>query len=62
MAKGDAGEILIGFESGHYKAVHGEWQGDSVWCHIKKKNGGMVHINKDKVEYMETFEGENRQI
>jgi hypothetical protein len=48
-------ETLISFESGHYKKVVGWWKGDSVWCHIKKKKGGMVHINKDKVEYMESF-------
>ena len=49
-------ETLISFESGHYKKVLGEWKGDSVWGHFKKASGGMVHINKDKVEYMETFD------
>ena len=49
-------ETLISFESGHYKKVKGEWKGDSVWCHFKKDSGGMLHINKDKVEYMESFE------
>jgi hypothetical protein len=48
-------ETLISFESGHYKKVIGVWKGDSVWCHFKKKGGGMLHINKDKVEYMESF-------
>lgn len=47
---------LISFESGHYKTVKGEWKGDSVWCHFNKASGGMLHINKDKVEYMESFE------
>ncbi len=46
-------EHLVSFESGHYKKVMGEWQGDSVWCHIKKADGTMVHINKDKVEYIQ---------
>ncbi len=46
---------LIAFESGHYKKVTGTWRGDSVWTHIEKAKGGVVHINKDKVEYMETF-------
>ena len=50
-----AGEILVSFESGHYKKVKGSWKGDSVWCHINKDAGGQVHINKDKVEYIETF-------
>jgi hypothetical protein len=49
-------EILVSFESGHYKKVKGTWKGDSVWCHFNKENGGQVHVNKDKVEYMETFE------
>lgn len=57
MAKGNTNEILISFESGHYKKVKGEWKGDSVWHHIKKERGGMVHVNKDKIEYIETFEG-----
>lgn len=55
MAKGEPRETLISFESGHYKKVIGEWKGDAVWMHIKKDGGGMVHINKDKVEYAETF-------
>lgn len=55
MAVGKEREILISFESGHYKKVTGEWAGDSVWTHFKKDSGGMLHINKDKIEYMETF-------
>ena len=55
MAKGKSNETLIAFESGHYKKVKGEWAGDSVWCHFKKDDGGMLHVNKDKVEYTETF-------
>lgn len=55
MAKGQPNETLISFVSGHYKKVRGEWAGDSVWCHFNKEDGGMVHINKEKVEYIETF-------
>lgn len=47
---------LVVFESGHYKNITGKWAGDSVWCHFRKEGGGMVHINKDKVEYIESFE------
>jgi hypothetical protein len=47
---------LVSFESGHYKEINGRWKGDSVWCHFYKESGGMVHINKDKVEYIEDFE------
>ena len=50
MAEGKPNETLIAFESGHYKKVSGNWKGDSVWCHFKKEGGGMIHINKDKVE------------
>ena len=46
---------LVSFESGHYKSVTGKWKGDSVWTHFIKEDGGQVHINKDKVEYIETF-------
>ena len=56
MAKGKQNEIMVSFKSGHYKTVEGRWHGDSVWCHIKKDEGGMVHINKEEVEYIETFE------
>ena len=56
MAEGKLGETLISFRSGHYKKVKGRWKGDSVWCHFKKDSGGMVHINKEEVEYIETFE------
>ncbi len=55
MAKGNVNETLVSFESGHYKKIKGEWKGDSIWCHISKEDGGMVHLNKDKIEYMETF-------
>ena len=56
MAERKPRETLIAFESGHYKKVTGIWKGDSVWAHFFKEGGGMVHVNKDKVEYMETFE------
>ena len=47
---------LVSFESGHYKTVTGHWKGDSVvWTHFKKTDGGMVHVNKDLVEYIETW-------
>ena len=49
-------KTLIAFKSGHYKEIKGKWMGDKVWCHFKKDSGGDVHINKDEVEYMETFE------
>jgi len=56
MAEGKSNETLISFESGHYKKVKGVWKGDSVWSHFHKESGGMIHVNKDKIEYMETFE------
>lgn len=56
MAEGKKGQSLIAFESGHYKNVTGSWKGDSVWAHFKKDSGGGIHVNKDKVEYIETFE------
>ena len=59
MAKGIKGETLVAFESGHYKKITGKWAGDSVWAHFIKKDGGVVHINKCKVEYVETFEDNN---
>ena len=49
-----AQETLISFESGHYKAFKGEWQGDSVWAHFKTADGRVIHVNKDKVEYIQT--------
>ena len=58
MATGETNEHLIAFESGHYKKFKGEWKGDSVWAHFQKENGGIVHVNKDKVEYVETFGSE----
>lgn len=55
MAEGKENRTLVSFESGHYKVITGVWKGDSVWMHFYKENGGMVHINKDKVEYCESF-------
>uniref|UniRef100_A0A6M3IHB9 Uncharacterized protein n=1 Tax=viral metagenome TaxID=1070528 RepID=A0A6M3IHB9_9ZZZZ len=65
MAVGKANETLIAFESGHYKKIKGEWKGDSVWTHYQKEGGGMIHVNKDKVEYIETFgddKGDDRTL
>ena len=45
--------VLVSFESGHYKKLRGEWKGDSVWFHWIKSNNKKVHVNKDKVEYIE---------
>lgn len=57
MAEGKPGDVLISFKSGHYKKIEGAlWDGDSVWSHFEKRSGGMVHVNKEEVEYMETFE------
>ena len=56
MATGKGNKSLVSFESGHYKSIKGSWKGDSVWCHFEKVGGGMIHINKDKVEYIESFE------
>lgn len=56
MAEGENRENLVSFESGHYKKIVGQWKGDSVWAHFFKDYGGMVHINKEKVEYIETFD------
>lgn len=47
---------LVSFESGHYKSISGVWEGDSVWMHIRKPGKSVVHINKDKVEYVEVFD------
>lgn len=55
MATGKPNETLICFESGHYKKVKGQWKGDSIWTHFEKEDGGFLHVNKEKVEYMETF-------
>ena len=49
----EAKVFLIAFQSGHYKRVAGSWTGDSVWGHFKKEDGDMIHINRDKVEYIE---------
>ena len=61
MAEGRIRETLISFESGHYKKITGRWRGDSIWTHFEKDSGGEVHINKDKVEYMETFAPEQNK-
>ena len=55
MADGKPGETLVSFKSGHYKTIRGTWHGDSVSAHFQKEAGGMVHVNKAEVEYMETF-------
>lgn len=60
MAEGKVDETLISFRSGHYKKIKGAWKGDSVWCHFTKESGGMVHVNKEEIEYMETF-GDNKK-
>jgi len=49
-------EYLFSFESGHYKKFKGQWDGDSVWNHCTKEDGTKVHINKDRVEYVEERE------
>ena len=48
-------ETLISFESGHYKKIVGCWKGDSVWVHFQAEDGSMVHVNKEKVEYIQVF-------
>lgn len=55
MAVNEEGRYLVSFESGHYKSLSGKWLGDSVWCHIAKNDGSIVHINKDKVEYIQVW-------
>lgn len=45
--------VLVSFESGHYKRLKGNWKGDSVWFHWIKTDGKNVHVNKDKIEYIE---------
>ena len=55
-SKGKPGEILVSFISGHYKKIAGKWIGDSVGAHFEKDSGGVVHINKTEVEYIETYE------
>ena len=47
--------FLVSFKSGHYKKIRGTWKGDSVWAHFIKVDGGMIHINKDEVEYIEAL-------
>lgn len=61
MAEGKQGETLIAFESGHYKKAPAFWKGDSVWAHFIKPDGGGIHVNKDKVEYIESFGGGNTE-
>lgn len=46
-------DFLISFESGHYKSFKGIWKGDSIWTHFEKEDGTHIHINKNKVEYMQ---------
>ena len=60
MAKAEhpTNTYLFAFESGHYKKVTGTWKGDSVWTHIVKPDGSGLHVNKDKLEYIETFNQE----
>ena len=55
MAEGKPGETLVAFVSGHYKKIRGKWAGDAVWSHFEKADGGFIHVNKDKVEYTESF-------
>jgi len=55
MATGSRGEYLIAFESGHYKKFKGQWRGDSVWAHFETNHGSKIHVNKEKVEYIEQF-------
>lgn len=47
--------VLISFKSGHYKEFVGEWKGDSVWGHYVKEDGSNIHINKDEIEYIQTW-------
>lgn len=58
--KGVAHATLVSFKSGHYKKFNGVWQGDSVWGHFKTEKGNIIHINKDEVEYIETFPPEEK--
>ena len=55
-------KFLVAFESGHYKEIEGKWLGDRVWGHFQRldSDGNVkseIHINKDKVEYIEVREG-----
>lgn len=54
-------QILICFESGHYKSFKGVWKGDSVWSHFIKEDGTSLHFNKEKIEYMEVKLIENNE-
>lgn len=46
-------QVLVCFQSGHYKSFKGTWKGDSIWSHFVKDDGSHLHFNKDKIEYME---------
>ena len=46
-------DITICFESGHIKSFVGEMVADSIWIHFDMQNGTRIHINKDKIEYIE---------
>lgn len=46
-------QVLISFQSGHYKSFKGTWKGDSVWSHFILEDGTSLHFNKDKIEYMQ---------
>lgn len=48
-------KVLVSFESGHYKSFIGDWKGDAVWGHHTLPNGSEIHINKDKIEYIQTW-------
>jgi hypothetical protein len=53
--KGIPHDLLVSYKSGHYKSFKGVWKGDSVWAHFNKATGGMIHVNKAEVEYIESF-------
>ncbi len=61
MVEPKTAKHLIAFESGHYKKLTGTWEGDSVWAHFKTEDGGMVHVNKAKVEYIQSFPPEENK-
>lgn len=49
-------KTLVCFESGHYKEINGKWLGDKLWAHhYDEKKKSYIHINKDKVEYIEVW-------
>ena len=47
--------ILIAFESGRSKKVTGRGDGNGSWLRFKTKDGGLILVNRDKVEYIESF-------